>query len=72
MTQNPDDRQGGLPEDAGNGMSERAGDAEQYGRTGMDTAGDQAGQGPEVPRGDTLDRDGSGTTFDADTSRSDR
>lgn len=72
MTQDPKDRRGGLPEDAGNGMSERAGDAEQFGRTGLDTAGDQAGQGSEVPQGDTLDPDGSGTTFDADTSTSDR
>ncbi|GGK22625.1 hypothetical protein GCM10008955_15150 [Deinococcus malanensis] len=72
MTHDPKDRQGGLPEDAGNNMSERAGDAEQYVRTGIDTAGDQAGQGSEVPQGDTLDRDGSGTTFDAGTQTSDR
>ncbi|MFC4637531.1 hypothetical protein [Deinococcus hohokamensis] len=72
MTRDPKDGQGGLPEDAGNGMSERSGDAEQFGRTSLDTAGDQAGQGADVPQGDTLDRDGSGTTFDADTQRSDR
>lgn len=72
MTQDPKDRQGGLPEDAGNGMSERSGYADQYRRTGIDTAGDQAGQGSEVPQGDTLDPDESGTTFDAGTQNSGR
>lgn len=72
MTQDPKDRQAGLPEGIGNEMSERSGDADQYGRTNIDTAGDQAGQGSEVPQGDTLDQNGSGTTFDAGPQNSDR
>ena len=67
MTDPKQPKQTGLPEDAGNQMSDRAGyyDESESGQTGVPTgtggAGVPAGDLPE----DVLDKDGSGTSFDA-------
>ncbi|RJF71216.1 hypothetical protein D3875_06160 [Deinococcus cavernae] len=60
-----DPKKTGLPEDAGNEMSDRSGhyDESESGRVNTPTGGNTADSGP-VPE-DTLDPDGSGTTFDA-------
>lgn len=66
MTRDDQDRQGGLPADTGNGMSDRAG-YEGESETGLtDTdigSGARTDGGPDT---DMADMDGSGTTFDAD------
>lgn len=60
-----DPKKTGLPEDAGNGMSDRSGyyDESESGRASTPTGGGVPDSGP-LPE-DTLDRDNSGTTFDA-------
>ena len=76
MTKNPDasksddqpkDPQGGLPDDLGNGMSERSGYYDES-ETGMtNTPIGRERQPPKAVPDRPKDTDDSGTTFDADT-----
>ncbi|MBB6015742.1 hypothetical protein ACFP9V_04695 [Deinococcus radiopugnans] len=69
MTKNDSapDRQGGLPDDLGNDMSERSGYYDES-ETGMtDTPIGRERQPPEAVPEHPKDTDDSGTTFDADT-----
>ncbi|MDV6375042.1 hypothetical protein [Deinococcus arenicola] len=69
MTKNPDDAkpQGGLPDDLGNGMSDRSG-YQGESETGMtDTPIGRKRPLPKAVPDHPKDTDNSGTTFDADT-----
>lgn len=63
----PDNRQGGLPDELGNEMSERSGyyDESESGMT--NTPVGQQRQSPDAVPDRPKDTDDSGTTFDADT-----
>ncbi|PNY80428.1 hypothetical protein [Deinococcus koreensis] len=72
MTRNPSDPQGGLPDDAGNGMSERSGYTGDS-VTGMtDTPVGSGAPSERSSRGDQADSDGSGTTFDGGSAMPER